>query len=105
LKQKSGSSPWSVIEECFNIWASEKPTKYNSYLVYLQDIKETRKDKEFASTKDPVTGGYLRYTLDIPQEVMMMVRCVYNSSELPMNREFFQEFAKRFPKFKVAEKL
>jgi len=105
LKQKSGSNPWPVIEECFNIWASEKPRKWQSYLLYLQDIKETRKDPKFASTTDKVTGGILRYTLDIPQEVMMMIRCVYKANELPMNRLFFQEFARRFPKCKIAEKL
>jgi len=38
LKQKSGSNPWPVIEECFNIWVSEKPQKWKSYLLYLSDI-------------------------------------------------------------------
>lgn len=105
LKRKSGSSPWPIIEMCFKIWADTNPIKYNSYLVYLKDIKETRKDRKFASTKDRVTGGYLRYTLDIPEKVITMIRCLYSPIELPMNREFFLEFAKRFPKLKIAERL
>lgn len=105
LKQKSGSSPWPVIEKCFNVWAEEKPTKWKSYVVYLDDVRKTRKDPTFASTKDKVSGGYLRYTVDIPQEVMLMIRCIYSPNELPMNREFFIEFARRFPKFRIAEKV
>lgn len=105
LKQENGSNPWPVIEACFNFWASLKPTKYRSYLIYLKDIKETRKDRKFGSTKDKVTGGILRYTLDIPEEVIFMIRCIYNADELPMDRKFFMEFARRFPRFKVADKL
>ena len=105
LKRKSGSRPWSVIEECFRVWESKKPKEYQSHLIYLNDIRETRKDRKFASTKDKVTGGYLRYTLDIPSDVMKMIRAVYSVDELPMNREFFHEFAQKFPKYRVAEKM
>ena len=105
LKAHSGSSPWLVIEMCFKIWAETQPIKYKSYLIYLQNIRETRKDRKFASTYDRKTGGTLRYTLDIPEKVLMMIRCVYSPTELPMNREFFHEFARRFPKFRIAEKL
>ncbi len=105
LKSRSGSSPWPVIEKCFDIWAAEKPAKWKSYVIYIDDVRKTRKDPKFASTKDPITGGYLRYTVDIPQEIMMMIRCIYSPDELPMNREFFIEFAHRFPKFRIAQKL
>ena len=105
LKKKYGSNPWPVIEACFKVWADKKPSEYNSLLIRIKDIKETRKDSKFASTTDKVTGGILRYTLDIPQEVMYMIRCVYTPDELPMRREFFLEFSRRFPRFKIAEKL
>ena len=105
LKRKSGSNPWPVIEECFKVFESKRPTHYKSHLIHIENVRETRKDKRFASTKDKITGGILRYTLDIPQTVMLMIRCVYKADELPMNREFFMEFARRFPKYRVAEKL
>ena len=105
LKKVSGASPWPVIEMCFKIWSETNPRHYNSYLVYLKNIKDTRKDKRFASTYDRKTGGYLRYTLDIPEKVLLMIRSLYNYDELPMNREFFFEFARRFPTYKIAEKL
>ena len=105
LKEKSGSDPWPVIEECFKVWSSKNPTKWKSYLYYLDDIKKTRKDKKFASTTDKVTGGILRYTIDFPEHVMQMIRCLYTATELPMNKEFFRLFAKKFPAFTIAEKL
>ena len=105
MKEANGSNPWPVIEECFNIWSTQNPEKWDSYLIYLDSIKQTRKDKKFASTKDKVTGGYLRYTIDIPQKVMYMIRQLYNSEELDMNRDFWMEFAKKFPKLRIAEKL
>ena len=105
LKKESGSNPWPVIEECFHIFERVHPDQYKSFVIYLGTIRATRKDKKFASTKDPVTGGYLRYTLDVPQPVMMMIRAVYNPDELPMNEEFYLEFARRFQKYRIAEKM
>jgi len=105
LKQDNGSNPWPVIEECFKIWESTNPSKYNSYLVYLDNIRKTRKDKKFASTYDKKHGGYLRYTLDIPQKVMAMIRTIYSPEELVMSEDFFAEFARRFPKLMIPEKI
>lgn len=105
LKQKHGSNPWPVIEACLTMWAERNPMQWESYLVYLDDIKKTRKDSKHGSSQDKKTGGILRYTLDIPQTVMYMIRCLYSPQELEMSKEFFHEFARRFPKLKVAEKI
>jgi len=107
VKQRSGSNPWPVIEELFKVWERTHPKQYKSHLIYIKDVRATRRDK-FASSdprKDPVHNGILRYTLDIPDTVMYMIRKVYSANELSMNREFFLEFARKFPKYKVAEKL
>ena len=105
LKKRSGNNPWPVIEECFKIWEAKKPREYKSHLTYINDVRETRKDRKFASTKDKTTGGILRYTVDIPLTVMYMIRLLYSNAELPMNREFFLEFARKFPNYKIAEKI
>lgn len=105
LKETSGSDPWPVIEECFKIWHATNPTEWDSYLFYIDDIRKTRKDKKFASTTDKVTGGILRYTIDIPQKVMMMIRMLYTPEELPMEKPFFTEFAKRYKNLVIPEKL
>lgn len=105
LKEKSGSNPWPVIEKCLEIWKDTHPLEWESFLVEIDKTKQTRKEKKYASTYDKVHGGYLRYTLDIPTKLIKMIRCIYGPDELPMRREFFLEWAKKFPKMKIAEKL
>ena len=105
LKDKSGSNPWPVIEECLNFWASQNPMRYKSFLIDVDETRQTRKDRKFGSSYHKETNSTLRYTLDIPQEVILMIRCIYTANQLPMNRDFYQEFARKFPKMKVAEKL
>lgn len=105
LKQEHGSNFWPVIEECFKIWKSTHPTKWNSYLIYLDDIKQTRRDKFASSKPDAVHQGIFRYTLDLPDPVMKMIRCLYDPEELPMDKDFFRRFAKKFPHLQVAEKI
>lgn len=105
LREKYKYNVWPVIDEILNIWHSKNPKQWDAYLVRIQDIKRTRKDKKFASTYDKVHGGYLRYTLDIPQKVISMIRFLYSPDELKMDRNFFIKFARRFPRMKIAEKL
>lgn len=105
IKKESGSNPWPVIEFCFKIFEQRHPQKYDSYIVYLNNVRATRKDPKYGSTHDKISGGYLRYTLDIPEPVMRMIRGVYNPDELPMNNEFYLEFARRFKKYRIAEKM
>lgn len=104
LKKESGSNPWPVIEECFKVWEDTNPTAWKAFLVNVTDTRNTRANK-YASVYDKKNGGYLRYTLDIPEKVMYMIRCIYNEQELVMDKKFFHEFARRFPKYKVAEKI
>lgn len=104
LKKKSGSNPWPVIELLIKHWSESSPTEYKSFLIDVTDIRETRKDKKFGSTVDKITGGTLRYTLDLPNDVMYRIRKVYDVDELPMDKRFFYEFSKRFPQWRIAEK-
>ncbi len=100
LKQKNQSNYWPVIEECLKIWASKRPQEYKSFLLDLKDMQETRTDK-YASSKT----GMFRYTLDIPETVVFMLRKLYTTQEMPMDKKFFRDWARRFPKMKVAEKI
>jgi len=109
LKKKSGMNPWPVIEECFKVWIATNPTKWDSYLVDVQDVKETRKEirvggKRFRGvTKDKGHDGYISYTIDMPQPIQYMIRALYTPQELPMNKEFFVEFGRKFPHLRIRE--
>lgn len=104
MDMKKTRSVWDVIAEMITIWEARNPKEWQSYLVHLDDIKKTRKDTKFASTYDKQHGGYLRYTVDFPQPLMNMIRSLYTSAELPMDKKFFRSFGRRFPRFQIAEK-
>lgn len=100
LKEKHGSDVWPVIEECLRIWHAKHPQEYKSFLFQLEDMKNTRRNK-FASSETEM----FRYTLDIPEKVVYMLRKLYTTSELPMDKEFFRKWARKFPKMQIAEKI
>lgn len=100
MKLRQTKDVWIVVEECLRIWSSKRPQEYKSHLIELKDIKETRRDK-FASSKTEM----FRYTLDIPETVIFMLRKLYTVQELPMDRKFFRTWAKKFPRMQVAEKI
>ena len=98
---------WEVVERVLAVWKKRHPKEYKSYIIELKDVKETRKvtrvgGKHFAGvTKDKKTGGYLSYTVDMPQWVVFCLRKLYDTSELAMDKEFFNEFGRRFPEFRI----
>ena len=107
IKQNNAGNPWPVIDEILKLWEAKakKLNQWDSYLFNLESTKETRKNDFAASKADPVHGGILRYILDIPEFVIYALRMVYNIDELPMDKKFNEEFARRYPKFKVAQKI
>jgi len=100
LKSINQTNCWNVIDECIAIWKRTTPGAWHSYLVRLDTVRDTRRDKQFGQSR---TGMY-RYTLDIPQKIIYMIRCLYDDEELPMDKKFFHEFARRYPLFRIAEK-
>jgi hypothetical protein len=103
IKLKKENKLWESIEEIVKIWAETKPHEYRSYLVDVSQVKGAMKDPKFGTTRTRDSG--LRRTLDIPETVMFMIRKLYSPDELPMNRKFFQAWAKKFPKMMVVEKM
>ena len=111
LKQKSGSDPWPVIEQCIEIWKHTRPKEWKSYLVYLDTTKQTRKrtrvgGKTFRGVStDNEQGGFTSYLMDIPEKVILLIRCMYNADELPMNKEFYRRLGRKFPELVVRESV
>lgn len=104
LKETSGSDPWPVIEECIRVWEAKHPSAYKSFLINVDNKRKSRANK-YSSVYDKKNGGYLRFTIDFPQDVVYMLRCLYTADELVMDKAFWHTLARKFPRFKVAEKL
>jgi len=102
LKQKN--KPWEVIELLMKVWADRSPAEFKAFRVQVDNHRDNLADKKYGQTKGG--GDYSRrFMVAIPQALQFMIRAVYTASELPMDKEFFREFAKRFPAFKLPEKI
>ena len=93
---------WAVVEAVIGYWATKEPKAYRSYIVNLNSIKETRKDRYATSGKKDY--NQLRYLIDVPEFVVLILRKLYDTSELDMDKKFWTDFGKHFPLFKVPEK-
>lgn len=109
IKMKETHSVWAVIEEIIKIWTSKHPTRWQSYLVELRDLKGSRADRTYGRSNETLKHrgdrGSLRVILDIPFPIVAMIRKLYTTEELPMDMGFNRTFARKFPLFRVAEKI
>ncbi len=100
IKLKKEKPMWDVVDEIIKWWIKSNPKEWRAHLIELSDLKKTRKNK-FASTKDKS----LRYVLDMPEKIILIIRKLYDVNECPMDKKWMLTFAKRYPRFLVAEKL
>ena len=100
---------WTVIAEILKVWTAERPKEYKSFIITLEKTKASRKVTSVGSKRfRGVTkkgGSYGRAMLDLPVRVHNMIRVLYSPQELKMDKEFFEKFLKKFPKFRIAKAL
>ena len=107
-EMRATKNPWEVIEAVVKEWGNKDPQNWKSYIVRIKQIRESRKRTTVGkktwlgvSRDDRKNDAMLSYTLDIPEWIIFAIRKLYSSSELEMDRDFFNEFARRFPAFKI----
>lgn len=104
IQERKDKDPWQVITDLVNAWANRSPDEFKAFKVHLQDMRTDLKDKKFGQT----SGGKdmdRRLTMIFPQSLMFMIRSVYKSDELKMDKAFYHEFLRRFPFFRVPERI
>lgn len=101
LKAKNSTNHWVVIDEVVKAFRDRYPKEWKSYLVRVEEIRETRENPKYADNKKEG----LRYLVDYPEWIGNVVRGLYSPDELSMDKKFMVEFAKRYPIFKVPEHL
>src|SRR3990167_1152629 len=111
MKAKQKDGPWDVVDLCIKAFKDKFPSRYQSYIVRLGEVRANQKktrvgNKEFRGvSKDNVNDAYLAHTIDFPAWIMQLIRKVYNVNELKMDKEFFREFGKRHPEFRIMSKI
>lgn len=99
IRLKNTEGPWAVIDAILKYWKETHPTRFEAYLIELKDKRDTR-----LNARGSNRSGSMRSWIDIPQQVFAMIRAIYRANELPMDKKFFREFARRYPVFVVREK-
>lgn len=104
VQERKDKDPWDVITDLVNAWADRSPDDFKAFKVHLENTRMDLKDKKFGQT----SGGKdmeRRLTMIFPQTLMSMIRAVYKPQELKMDRTFYHEFLRRFPFFRISEKI
>lgn len=104
IKLKKEKPFWEVVEGVVSVWHKQNPKKWKSYLLSVKEFGKIQKNK-YGSSKDKETGGILRFTVDVPEPIVQMLRMLYTPEELNMDKAFWRGFARRFPVFQVAGKI
>lgn len=103
IQLRKTKDPWIVIDELINLWAKTAPDEEEAQKIQISEYKEQLSDPMFGQTR----GGKefdRRFTIAIPQRLMLMIRSQYKPDELKMDSVFYRQFGKRYPFFKVSEK-
>lgn len=100
LKHENQTDIWPVIDAVVGLWKKKKPTEYRAFILDVDATRDSR-NNTFGSNKKK----NLRYTVDCPEWVYYVIRKLYDVDELDMNKEFWEHFWKRYPIFRVSEKL
>ena len=103
IKKKANQDPWVVIDDLINIWAKKSPDEVEALEINVDEYRESLVDKKFGQTllgKDQER----RFKLAFPKTLMLMIRSIYKSEELPMDEKFFTKFGEKYPVFKISEK-
>ncbi len=100
LKLRREGKHWEAIDLIITHWANKNPQKYKSFLIEVKDKRDTRLNKHGSNR-----SKNLRSLLDVPEDVIFMIRKIYSVEELDMDKEFFERLYKRYPAMRAAESL
>lgn len=103
IRLKNAKDQWAVIDKLLEKLVKTAPEEMKALKIQIDDQRETLEDKIFGQTK----GGKdfeRRFTVVFPLKLQQMIRVIYSPEELEFDSKFYQEFVKRYPKFRIAEK-
>lgn len=103
METKANKGVWPTVELLLQYWLSKAPEEVKAFKVQVEDTRINLGDKKHGQTKDK--NMERRLTIVFPEFLHQIIRATYSSNELKMDKEFFNEFASRFPAFRIPERL
>ena len=92
---------WDFVDEVMNIWAKLNPGRWRELIHEVKITKLDLRDREYATTKSKHMER--RFLLRMPEFVHNVIWKMYPDYE--MDRKFYNTFARRYPNFRVSEKV
>ena len=104
LALRKKGDPWETLDELIKAWVKKSPEEVEAVKVDLGDQREILADKEFGQTLGGKDFGR-RLVVLFPTTLQAWIRKMYSIEELPFDKKFYKEFARRYPGFRVAQKV
>lgn len=96
---------WEVIDLMVEVWMKKNPEAAKKHLEDVQYERKTRKNV-YAATEKNGEVGTQRALGEIPTEIAMILDIFYYEQIEEMGvKKFYYKFFKKYPCFRVAEKL
>ncbi len=104
LETKKNKGLWDTLELLVNAWMKKTPEDFEGFKLQIDAYRDGLFDSKYGQT----AGGKdmdRRFTMVFPEKLFFMIRTIYKSDELNMDKKFYAEFARRFPFFRIPDKL
>ena len=104
LEMKKNKGLWDTLELLVNAWMKKTPKDFEGFKFQIDAYRDGLFDSKYGQTAGG-TDMDRRFTMVFPEKLFFMIRTIYKSDELNMDKKFYAEFARRFPFFRIPEKL
>ena len=103
--EKGSGDLWEVVDELIKVWRELRPIEWDSSIIDMDYTRDVLDDKKYATAKGTKGSGNLRRTLDVPVFFETVLRRLFTIEELPFDKEYYAALWKKYPMFRVSEKL
>lgn len=94
---------WETIDTMMKVWEEINPGAWRELIVEVQNTRDDLVDKRYATTGKQSRYMERRLLLRMPDFVCQSIMKLYPDE--PMDRKFYNKFARRYPAFRVSEKI
>ena len=92
---------WAFVDEVIKTWHEINPGQWKELICEIQATRDNLVDRRYATTASKHMER--RLMLRMPEFVHNVIWKMY--PDYPMDRKFFNIFARRYPAFRVSEKI
>ncbi len=106
LQLKKTKPFWEVVSAVIDMWMERDPEQWKSYILHLDAVKKDQKVKNNRWRGVSNSDGIERsLVVDFPVWIDMCLRVLYKGDDVQFDKKFYRTFAKKFPVFRIREKV